>query len=247
MPKLINLNGQRLARLKVLGRAVGRKGYGAFWMCQCDCGKIFDARGSMIKRGVIKSCGCSNHIDETGKTYGRLLVVSPNGRLNREFAWLCKCRCGKEITVRGSSLRRGQTKSCGCLSADASANRRKRPDKQASFNKFYSRIKIGASRRGYKFSLTKKYVKDICSRSCFYCGKQPSQSNGKDLNRYYGGDLFIHNGLDRVDNTKGYIDGNVVPCCWSCNRIKGSFSIQEFQKAITGIYNHWINSSESCE
>jgi len=28
------------------------------------------------------------------------------------------------------------------------------------------------------------------------------------------------NGLDRVDNTKGYINGNVVPCCARHNREK---------------------------
>lgn len=27
-------------------------------------------------------------------------------------------------------------------------------------------------------------------------------------------------GLDRIDNAKGYIVGNIVPCCGNCNRIK---------------------------
>jgi len=29
--------------------------------------------------------------------------------------WLCKCKCGNEIIVVGTSLTRGYTKSCGCL------------------------------------------------------------------------------------------------------------------------------------
>ena len=28
---------------------------------------------------------------------------------------MCRCDCGKEVVVVGSSLRRGNTKSCGCL------------------------------------------------------------------------------------------------------------------------------------
>lgn len=63
--------------------------------------------------------------DFTGQQIGRLTViqraddiVSPNGR--RRTAWLCRCECGKILTVRGECLSntKRQTKSCGCLSAD---------------------------------------------------------------------------------------------------------------------------------
>lgn len=33
--------------------------------------------------------------------------------------WLCKCDCGKEIITRGSSLRNGSSKSCGCARIEA--------------------------------------------------------------------------------------------------------------------------------
>lgn len=29
-------------------------------------------------------------------------------------------------------------------------------------------------------------------------------------------------GLDRIENSKGYIISNVVPCCGSCNKIRGN-------------------------
>lgn len=55
-------------------------------------------------------------IDLTGRKFGRLTVLRENGRLpGRNYAWLCLCSCGKHKTVDGSSLRRGATKSCGCL------------------------------------------------------------------------------------------------------------------------------------
>jgi len=58
-------------------------------------------------------------VDLTGKKFERLTVISkaglgPTG--HRE--WKCMCDCGEEITVRGTSLTRGSTKSCGCYRAD---------------------------------------------------------------------------------------------------------------------------------
>lgn len=46
-----------------------------------------------------------------GLTFGRLFVVkrAEHGR------WECRCKCGGLTTVRGSHLRSGRTKSCGCL------------------------------------------------------------------------------------------------------------------------------------
>ena len=70
-----------------------------------------------------KSCGCQNirHYNREsmeGKTFGRLLVVSRNGSDRAGFRYLCECSCGAVKTVRGSSLRNGSTKSCGCLNLD---------------------------------------------------------------------------------------------------------------------------------
>ena len=56
-------------------------------------------------------------IDETGHKYGRLLVLGPEKKNNRT-CWRCRCDCGNEIVVVGSSLRNGNTKSCGCYQRD---------------------------------------------------------------------------------------------------------------------------------
>lgn len=50
---------------------------------------------------------------------------------------------------------------------------------------------------------------------CHYCGIAPSP----------GGKL---NGLDRVDSTQGYLDKNTVPCCATCNSMKGPFTKDVF-------------------
>lgn len=55
-------------------------------------------------------------IDITGNKYGRLTVIKKTGRDKKGNAlWLCKCSCGELSIVRSQHLRRGETKSCGCL------------------------------------------------------------------------------------------------------------------------------------
>lgn len=59
-----------------------------------------------------------------GERYGRLTVIERAGRdAQRNALWLCKCDCGNEIITRGSSLRAGVTKSCGCWNREASGQR----------------------------------------------------------------------------------------------------------------------------
>ena len=62
--------------------------------------------------------------DLTGHVYGRLTVVSCNGNTKwGQSTWLCNCSCGKEVTVTGSNMTSGTSKSCGCLSKEGSLKR----------------------------------------------------------------------------------------------------------------------------
>jgi len=54
--------------------------------------------------------------DLTGQIFGRLTAVEPAGKAsNNSTRWLCRCSCGGTSVVDGTKLRRGITKSCGCL------------------------------------------------------------------------------------------------------------------------------------
>lgn len=59
----------------------------------------------------------NNFIDITGGKYGNLTVLRrTDGRTSDgSVKWLCKCECGRETLVAGTQLRKGKTKSCGCL------------------------------------------------------------------------------------------------------------------------------------
>lgn len=62
----------------------------------------------------------STRIDLTGQRFGRLTVIEAGHRdpKERRLYWRCLCDCGNEHVTRGAQLRRGETRSCGCLRVD---------------------------------------------------------------------------------------------------------------------------------
>jgi len=56
--------------------------------------------------------------DLTGQRFGHLVALSPFKNINdtkKEYWWHCLCDCGNYTNVRGISLTRGDTQSCGCI------------------------------------------------------------------------------------------------------------------------------------
>lgn len=58
---------------------------------------------------------------------------------------------------------------------------------------------------------------------CFYTGKVPS---GKKVAK--SGEVFLYNGVDRLDSDKGYTPENCVSCCWEVNRMKNDMPKERF-------------------
>ena len=54
-------------------------------------------------------------LDLTGERFGRLVALQDAGKTERgQSLWLCHCDCGAEKVIRLSSLRSGESLSCGC-------------------------------------------------------------------------------------------------------------------------------------
>jgi hypothetical protein len=54
--------------------------------------------------------------DLTGKRFGKLLVKKFSYQnKERAYYWECRCDCGNNIVARGSHLKSGFVRSCGCL------------------------------------------------------------------------------------------------------------------------------------
>lgn len=89
------------------------------WKCRCICGKIVSVAGGDLTRPRHHSCGCQRDKieDLTGQCFGYLTVLKYEGKNKRQGKnmWRCKCKCGNETIVSASSLKTGDTFSCGCL------------------------------------------------------------------------------------------------------------------------------------
>ena len=68
-------------------------------------------------------------IDITGQRFGRLIVIERSTKRGKQVYWRCMCDCGDVSVVRGSCLRCGNTKSCGCLNLQKMNERRTRHGK----------------------------------------------------------------------------------------------------------------------
>ena len=69
MSKLIDLTGKKFNQLTVIRRAKNARPGIVQWECICDCGNKTIVRGSNLKNGSVKSCGCLTHVSHN-RTHG---------------------------------------------------------------------------------------------------------------------------------------------------------------------------------
>jgi len=173
-----------------------------------------------------------------GKIFNNIHVLSFINMDKGCAKYLAKCHCGKEFITRGTRLSKLHTKSCGCLKhKSGDLCHTSLPHGEASFNDYIYNYKTDAKNRGYEFKLSRKEFRDIISKNCFYCNEEPSPVSRRK-NRFNG--IYIGNGIDRVDNNKGYTLDNCVSCCTMCNQLKKNYSLTDFLEKITKIYKHTV-------
>lgn len=175
-------------------------------------------------------------IDIMGQKFGRLTVIRRVNSVNDSTLYLCKCKCGTEKIINGAHLRRGYTKSCGCLNKENVENK-KLFTGLASMRALIRRYKMQAKRRGYSFNLKDEQFAEITQKDCFYCGAKPNNISKGD--RCNG--IYVYNGIDRINSKKGYTLDNIVPCCRICNRAKSDLTFKEFKEWIEKVYKKTFN------
>ncbi len=187
----------------------------------------------MPAKGQITGKASHNRLDLVGQRFTRLTVLSFAGiqkTRHRESLWACKCDCGNEITTSGWNLRSGGTKSCGCYHKDHTRELFSFPDETIRVNRIMLDYRKSARRRNLPFELTRDQMSELMDKPCFYCGAEPSNSlvqHGKQIRPYQG--------IDRLDNSKGYVMDNIVPCCIICNKMKKAMNETEFMSHVRAI------------
>ena len=105
----------------------------------------------------------------------------------------------------------------------------------AARNEVFRKYREQAKKRNFLWEVTDKGFDQLTSACCHYCGLPPS-----NMKRLSSGS-FTYSGIDRMDNLRGYEVGNMVSCCWECNRLKGSMPYGKFMAWLDRAIKHRAN------
>lgn len=249
--KGFDIINKRFGKLLVIGKDVS-KTKKSYWICKCDCGKELSIQTYYLTSGKKKDCGCTreSEYDLVGKRFEMLYVISKSEKRasNGDVNYICKCDCGniKEI-IRSNLVSKSKYKtlSCGCyVKSGKHVEDIKDSDREFHMVKnLYCKLKIRHKKLGCNESdiISIDLFWDIIKQECYYCGLKDSDSS-KDtstVNRNY---TFYHNGIDRIDSSKGYIKDNVVCCCKFCNMAKSNRTLEEFTDWYEKVYNYYVKN-----
>lgn len=114
---------------------------------------------------------------------------------------------------------------------------RARPKGHGNARLVYLSYMRGAKRRNKDWDIAEQDFINMTQAACYYCGIPPSNKHStKGMNGE-----FVYNGIDRVDNSKGYSINNCVPCCKMCNRAKVTYSESEFLNWAHRVASHSVS------
>ncbi len=185
----------------------------------------------MPAKGQITGRPAHNRLNLVGKKFARLTVLQDVGTdSHEESQWECQCDCGNKAVITGYSLTSGNTKSCGCYHKDRTRELFSYPPDVIRVNRIFLDYQKRAREKNLDFALTKEQFKDLMDSDCYYCGGEPKNSFLQ-----HGKPISVYQGIDRLDNSKGYTPDNVVPCCIRCNKMKKALGHDEFVTHILKI------------
>lgn len=177
----------------------------------------------MNEYNLYKNKGLKEFVGKFNKN-GRLFakdVVKIKGK----YLLLCRCCCGNEIPLRVGLF--NTKSSCGCL----------RPRLDGKITKtVVHKIRAKARDRGITCTVTLELLQklfDYQNGMCVYSGLPITFPSSSTDNRWTAS-------LDRIDSSKGYIEGNVQWVHKRINSMKNDMTEKEFIELCTLVFNKMI-------
>lgn len=197
-----------------------------------DCGTRFIANNNKVLTGHVTSCGCRRNGGERrlkpippGTRCGFLTIIGPaeprrkkNGHLEAQSHAICDC--GKKCVIQNVSVRKGNTKNCGCRLSQRSLDRK--------YAYLVAQIRCRNRRFSQRYEFSIEQIKYLVHLPCLYCGRVDTNAFTIKHGRVRPAETLRCNGIDRVDSTQSYAPRNVVPCCYMCNLAKNKFPLERF-------------------
>ncbi len=157
-----------------------------------------------------------NFKDLTGQVFSRLTIQSFD-RIERKFTeegiqketivyWNCLCECGQSKIIEGSSMKSGNTKSCGCYHKERVSE--VKTTHGITEHPLYQRCQNMIGRcHNQKHTEYQKYG----GRGISVCDRWRNNITlmVNEVTALIGLPSFEGAQIDRIDNDKGYIQGNI--------------------------------------
>ena len=188
-------------------------------VCVCKCGnKRLINKTHLLQNKASKCLQCHNKDqlqDIVGKKFNKWFVEEYIGKKK----YKCRCECGvvKEL-FRGSFVY-GDSKGC------RRCNNRKTYCGDLSMNRFY-KIKRSAEIRDIIFNINVEYIWKLFLKQNRKCALTGMEIHFADTCREDKYDVTAS--LDRIDNTKGYIENDVQWLHKDINLMKQKFTQENF-------------------
>lgn len=166
--------------------------------------------------------------DAEGKRFGKLVLTEYIGMIgksqHKRAKWRCICDCGKIREVDITSLKSGNTTSCGCS--------RIRDIREHIEKRTFGQHLSNAKTREYKNFLSKEQFVEIARKCCTYC-----KGISIRMNRSTGKTCEL-NSVDRRDNEPYYKLENSQSVCFVCQTMKMDMKHEEFLEHNRKIYEN---------
>lgn len=231
----VNLVGRRFGSRVVLSFEGINASNQGLWKVRCDCGAESIVARSALNPNKGKFCaacrteGMRRERDLTGETFGEWTVegFAGNHPKTKAAIYNVRCSCGAVRRLPATTLLTENSKQCKKCKH---AKHRGEPG-QSGLSQLISNYSQGAKVRQLVWTLSRAQAKLLFEGNCHYCGAPPSlecypKTKVTLESRTLG--KFVYNGIDRVDNSLGYVTNNVVACCKTCNMAKHSLTQEEF-------------------
>lgn len=209
------------------------------WICECGCGNIISVMASKLinKNNQKKSCGCAIHEypieNYVGQKIHKLTIIKILGRRynkRKTIYYSYICECGKSGTIDHPNV--GIYKSCGCSRANQN-------NYKEIHGEYWDSIKRGAIKRKIEFNLTQEYIYNIYLKQNKRCNITNIEIGfSKEKNKTTAS-------LDRIDNNKGYIEGNVQWLHKHVNMMKRTFPNSEIIDFFENVADNYIRKNHN--
>lgn len=251
MRSRIDLTGQKFDKLTAVEYHDTKSGH-ARWRCLCDCGAEHIILATSLKRNSSNSCTrCSKYTsyldiadDIIGKKFGNVTVTNLYASKKYRTTYCnCICDCGNIFKTKFNHIKSGISPNnpllpSSCKSCAMTFKHGYRLE-HSMFLTILSSAKSHAKKKSLEYNLTVEYLHNIYQKqhkSCAISGrKMITRKNTHDRGHGKHPDVMS---LDRIDPSKGYIEGNVQLVTWQVNCFKSEFSQEqliETARLIVGV------------